>query len=216
MGSCFIPSMAQMPVLSDGIRIFVHAEFFVKNSDPSHPFATREAKSAYTLRDDSLEEENFMFLWRLGKKGRLVITLQGSENDPLPLHVRHVLLRTGDGSDQPLEFVQEKDYRSRTLIKAALDASRIDCPRLHFPSPSRGDIEERYISMDIFIEVETEKDPVVVYEFVLTVFCRVIDDDVNVRLYRTKPLLQSVWTAMPQGARDMWRSMSAVRFSTRR
>ena len=205
--------MAQMPSLSDWIEISTGVEFFRRRSDASVPFDTREARPAYRLHDDFLEEGEYLFLWKLGKTGRLVITLQGRRNIHLPLHVRRVSLRIEDGGARRLDFVQGRDFRSQTVIKAYLDAARIDCPRLQRPCCSWGEIDEKYIPMNIFIEATVGRDSAVVYEFVSTVFCKTVADHKTTALY-VQQSIQKKWQQAPQYTRKVltgiWKTVKVI------
>ena len=199
-----IPTMAQMPSLSDWGEISTHVEFFRRRSNLSDSFDIREARPAYELHDDFLEEGEYLFLWKLGKTGRFVITLPGPANVHLPLLVRRVTLRIGGGDAQQLEFVQGSDFRLRTVIKAYLDAARIDCPRLQRPCCSWGEIDEKYVPMNILIEVAAGRDSAVVHEFISTVFCKVVANRITPNLYA----MQSVWLKWqkaPQSTREVLR-----------
>ena len=187
--------------------IGARVEFFRARSNPADAFHTRESRDAYALREDYMKECDYIFMWKKRKKGRLLLTLEECGSFAPETSVRSVKMGVDDGQYYEVAFAESSNYRNQLEIKISLDAS-IFCPsRLEQCSPSSGNVEDKYVTLNVLLEVEIGRSGRS-FSIPATIFCQVRGNEKTRVLYAFQRC-ERWWAELPQSRR------TALKFAPR-
>ena len=194
-------------VLSDDVTrsevlkvIGARVEFFRARSNPADPFDRRESRDSYPLRDDYMNKDDYIFVWKKTKKGRLLLTLEECGLFTSEMRLESVRMRVDDGEfHQVEEFVADRNSRMQLEVMISLDASMFGPSRLEERSPYRGRVEEKYVALSVWLEVAMDTSGRSV-SIPATVFCQVRENRKTRVLYCIQRC-ERWWEELPQSHR---------------
>ena len=180
--------------------IGARVEFFRARSNPADAFHTRESRDAYALRDDYMNADDYIFIWKKSKEGRLLLTLEECGLFIPELEVRTVQMGVDNGKYHEVEFAANRNSRNELEITIRLNAAILRPSRLEQCSPSSGTVEDKYVTLNVLLEVAIVHS-VRSIGIPATVFCQVRENEKTRMLYISQRCKQW-WKELPQSQRN--------------
>lgn len=143
---------------SANLMIDIVPQKFSGNSDVAEPWDQRAAEDVYAFKDDFMPDDP-VFELSVGEQHRLHISLRHRNLKNLAFNkVKGVALTAPDADPVDLPVQQLEGYPDGCEALALLDPSQSRSQRLRWQSPSSGNLETRYIPLDLLMVFSTDEE----------------------------------------------------------
>jgi len=192
------------------LLIDLRLECFRKRSQPHTPFFFRETKPAVSMKDEK-RPNHVIFLTNIGRDYLIRGCIR--RNSQMPLCIKHIIsvhIGVCDGITVELPVHEvTKDSESFSFV-ALLEPAKLESAKMTSFSPLFGSFDQKYIELDVTVEVLIGGAVRIPVPLKGTIFCRMHHPS---RRFIVRKLIRSAdraWSYIPQPARDGTRLLLSV------
>jgi len=178
----------------------VSMEYFRRCSNPDDPFHVRKGRKVFNIRDSLLLQKSVPLL-KVRDKYRLRVALtnrQGSSVEALQIRSIEVSVRDGRARSLFLKPVSTDSLKHE--VCAFLDLDKLESERLETIGPCFGDLDEKYVALNVVIKFTTDGDGPV-QRIRQEIWCRMVSPKCVMVLPRLLRVASKGWRCLPTEVR---------------
>lgn len=175
----------------------ISIEYFRRSSNPKHEFYQRKGRRVFNIRDAWLPEK-LVPLLKVREDYRLRVALTNRRESSMEaLNIKNIEVSVGDGKrKQSLRLHQEDTDSLKHEVCAFLEPKKLESKRLDTVGPCFGDLDDKYVTLNILIEFTTDDDGPV-QTITHKIRCRMVSPRCMMALPRFIRALCKGWRCLP-------------------
>lgn len=187
------------------LMVTVVVQKFLADDDACQPFHLRSAQDVPIMTDRYLKNKDPIFLLNLQRKYRLKVFLKHQHRSDLSFQrIRSISLTPPDGPAHKL-VVSEVESESPSWVHevaALFPPGEWQSDALKRVSPSSGRLDDKYVRLEMVIELETEGEEAHVLEIRGEIYCKMVSADNPLLLQNIAMRATDRWKQAPQWVHD--------------